>query len=353
MGQQGIEEGRGAFVEDAWYIIANARSVGKRPVTIERFGTRIVLFRDGRGALVAARARCPHRGADLGLGRVVDGSIECPYHGFRFSADGRCVAMPCEGRAAVAGGAGAALALTRFEVREHRGLVWLWWGDRPGDGAADRRGDGAAELPPLPWFDSLPPDERHAHTACMEWNVPFARAMEGMLDLHHLPFAHRPWAFGVGALLDPYDVRVEGDVLHAEGVLRRDDGRPWDGRQGWKFVMEVRFPGVIRLSFGGTTLGLAGCAPIDAGRTLIVGRYYMPVPVIGRALAWLGLWLEFRLIQPGDQRMLESTEPRDPDLGGGRCVRADAGILAWHKMRRARLREQRAEAGRRLPLTQA
>ncbi|WP_437731963.1 Rieske 2Fe-2S domain-containing protein [Sorangium sp. So ce1335] len=350
MRRDSIEKGRGAFVEGAWYIIADASAVGKRPVTVERFGTRIVLFRDERGALVAARARCPHRGADLGLGRVVGGAIECPYHGFRFAGDGRCVAIPCEGRAAraagegraaVAGGAGDALALTRFEVREHRGLVWLYWGELP------------AELPPLPWFDDLPPDQRHAHTATMEWDVPFARAMEGMLDIHHLPFAHRPWAVGVGALLDPYEVRVEGDTIHSEGVLRHDDGKPWDGRRGWKFALEVRFPGVLRLWFGGRMVGVAACAPIDAGRTAIVGRYYVPVPVVGRALAWLGLSLEFLLIQPGDERMLASSEPRHADLDGCRFVRADAGILAWHKMRRARLKAQRAGEPRRLPVDAA
>ncbi|WP_437575473.1 Rieske 2Fe-2S domain-containing protein [Sorangium sp. So ce887] len=338
MRRHGIEEGRGGFVEGAWYIIADAARVGKRPVTVERFGTRLVLFRDERGALVAARARCPHRGADLGLGRVVDGTIECPYHGFRFASDGRCVAIPCEGRGAIARGAADALALTRYEVREHRGFVWLFWGERP------------AELPPVPWFEGLPADERHAHTASMDWDVPFARAMEGMLDIHHLPFAHRPWVPGVGALLDPYDVRVEGDVIHAVGVLRHDDGEPWDGRRGLKFELEVRFPGLLRLSFGKVVEGLAGCAPIDAGRTAIVGRYYLPIPVIGRLLARLGMLMEFRLIQPGDERMLASSEPRDADLDACRFVRADAGILAWHKMRRARLKAPREGEPRRLPV---
>ncbi|HTN89749.1 MAG TPA: Rieske 2Fe-2S domain-containing protein [Sorangium sp.] len=340
MRRHGIEEGRGAFVEGAWYIIADASAVGKRPVAVERFGTRIVLFRDERGALVAARAACPHRGADLSLGRVVGGAIECPYHGFRYAGDGRCVAIPCEGRSRGAGEAraGDALALTRFEAREHRGFVWLWWGERP------------AELPPLPWFDGMPPDERHAHTTSVAWGVPFARAMEGMLDIHHVPFAHRPWVPGVGALLDPYEVRVEGDVIHTEGVLRHDDGKPWDGRRGWKFAIEVRFPGILRLSFGGRMAGMAGCAPIDAGRTAILARYYMPVPVVGRALARLGLMMEFWLIQPGDERMLASSEPRDADVEACRFVRADAGVLAWHKMRRARLSAQRAEDRRRLPV---
>jgi len=323
-----------SFIEGAWYIIEVARRVGKRPVTVERFGTRIVLFRDAQGALVAARARCPHRGADLGLGRVVDGELECPYHGFRFAADGRCVAIPCEGRGARVP---AGLELDRFEVREHRGFVWLWWGERP------------AELPPLPWFDALPPDERGAHDAIMVWDVPFARVMEGMLDIHHVPFAHRPWVPGVGARLDPYEVTTEGDLIRTEGVLRRDDGAPWDGKRGMKFLIEVHFPGLLHLSFSPRMSGVAGCAPIDEYRTWIVARYHVSVPVIGRLLARLSLGIELRLIQPDDERLLASSDPRALDLEACRFVRADAGILAWHKMRRARLRPKAAEPRPGLP----
>jgi nitrite reductase/ring-hydroxylating ferredoxin subunit len=38
--------------------------------------------------------RCPHRGARLSLDRVREGRLECPYHGWRFAAEGRCVAIP-------------------------------------------------------------------------------------------------------------------------------------------------------------------------------------------------------------------------------------------------------------------
>ena len=117
MRKHGIEEGRGAFVEGAWYIIADAACVGKRPVSVERFGTRLVLFRDERGALVAARARCPHRGADLGLGRVVDGAIECPYHGWRFDGHGACRAIP----SLIGEPGGKARAAPAFPVLEQDG----------------------------------------------------------------------------------------------------------------------------------------------------------------------------------------------------------------------------------------
>ena len=41
----------------------------------------------GRPALLADR--CPHRGAQLSLGRVRDGALQCPYHGWRWEIDGQ------------------------------------------------------------------------------------------------------------------------------------------------------------------------------------------------------------------------------------------------------------------------
>ena len=45
-------------------------------------------------AVVAAPDRCPHREAPLSLGRLLDGDLECAYHGWRFGRGGRCVLVP-------------------------------------------------------------------------------------------------------------------------------------------------------------------------------------------------------------------------------------------------------------------
>ena len=38
--------------------------------------------------------RCPHRGAPLSEGRLQNGNIQCPYHGYQFNACGDCVHIP-------------------------------------------------------------------------------------------------------------------------------------------------------------------------------------------------------------------------------------------------------------------
>lgn len=300
-----------------WYAIAAARDVRRAPITVRRLGRAFVLWRDRERRLHAHDARCPHRGADLGLGRVIAGQLECPYHGFRFAADGRCAAVPCEPEGARIR---RDLELRRHAVREHRGLVWLW------HGASASEDD---ELPALPWFHALPDHDRHAWDSVMVWPLPQLRVMEGMLDLHHVPFAHRRWLGRVGPVLDPYEVSTTDDTVHTHGTLRRPDQPP--GRGFWAGV-DARLPGLLHLRFGARMHGLVAVTPIDRDHTWIFVRYFVEVPVVGRLLAALGLLAELALVQPDDRRMLLSTSPFEPEARDHKLVRADLGIAQWHKL---------------------
>ena len=85
------------MVPNRWYPVLEASQLGRKPVGVTRLGRRLVLWRDAAGSAVALPSRCPHRGAALKQGRVVDGELTCPWHGFRFAPDGACTRMPCEG----------------------------------------------------------------------------------------------------------------------------------------------------------------------------------------------------------------------------------------------------------------
>ena len=50
-------------------------------VPFELFGQAWVLFRDAEGRPACVRDECAHRACPLSLGRVVEGQLECPYHG--------------------------------------------------------------------------------------------------------------------------------------------------------------------------------------------------------------------------------------------------------------------------------
>lgn len=65
-----------------------------KPHMIEAFRTQIVIFKTESGALAALNNFCPHMGASLADGRVRGEAIACPFHDWRWGADGACVAIP-------------------------------------------------------------------------------------------------------------------------------------------------------------------------------------------------------------------------------------------------------------------
>ncbi len=52
----------------------------------------LIARRDAGGAVRVYDAFCPHQGAHLGFGAVIDRDcLRCPFHGFYFDAEGRCI----------------------------------------------------------------------------------------------------------------------------------------------------------------------------------------------------------------------------------------------------------------------
>ncbi len=105
-----------------WYAVATSDELGATSIGRTLMNMPLVLFRDERGRPAALLDRCPHRNVPLSGGPVRSGQIECAYHGWRFSGDGRCRHIPslkgdCEGRARNA---------PSFATRELDGFIWVY-----------------------------------------------------------------------------------------------------------------------------------------------------------------------------------------------------------------------------------
>lgn len=93
--------GQGAPVSgmrNCWYPICFAEDLPlDEPYGLSVCGVPVVVWLHKGKDLVAALDVCPHRSAPLSLGRVVDGVLECKYHGWQFgSTDGKCTYVPSD-----------------------------------------------------------------------------------------------------------------------------------------------------------------------------------------------------------------------------------------------------------------
>lgn len=75
-----------------WHPVAFADDLDDQPVAVRLLDEAIAIARID-GDVVAFKDLCIHRGTALSLGTVVDGGLQCAYHGWTFDSTGACVDM--------------------------------------------------------------------------------------------------------------------------------------------------------------------------------------------------------------------------------------------------------------------
>ena len=114
------------MIPDQWYVLMESKEISDKPVGVTRMGEKLVFWRDGAGKVSCLRDKCPHRGVELSKGKVLNGHIQCPFHGFEYDASGRAVLIPANGRNATVP---QAFKAHRYPTHEEHDFVWGWWGD--------------------------------------------------------------------------------------------------------------------------------------------------------------------------------------------------------------------------------
>lgn len=77
-----------------WYPVTFLQDLPARPYSFSLYNEPLFLFRNHDGKLACLTDLCPHRAAKLSDGRLIDGKIECLYHGWQFGTDGQCLHIP-------------------------------------------------------------------------------------------------------------------------------------------------------------------------------------------------------------------------------------------------------------------
>jgi len=107
---------------NCWFQVAYSDELQPGEVMpLHYFGRELVLFRGEDGTARVLDAFCPHLGAHLGYGGlVVEDTIRCPFHAWRFDGAGRCVEVPYAQRIP------PLAKLRAWDVCEKNGLILVW-----------------------------------------------------------------------------------------------------------------------------------------------------------------------------------------------------------------------------------
>ncbi|SDH29132.1 vanillate O-demethylase monooxygenase subunit [Paraburkholderia phenazinium] len=346
-----------SFLLNAWYVAAFAHEVRTdAPFARTLLGRPVVLYRDAAHRAIALDDRCAHRFAPLSKGRMVEGALECPYHGLRFGASGQCVHNP-HGDGRVPSGA----KVRTYPAIERYGAVWFW----PGD---PERAD-AALLPSFPFVD---PEVAYTHDGYLLSRAHYQLSADNLLDLSHFQFLH-PDTLGSEAIARG-DVQAGnvGDTVWVRRVAH-DEVLPPFVANGFGIPpgarvdrwMDVRWtpPGLLSIMVGVTPVGMAREAGLIAPsahwltpETERTTHYFFAFGLpkeMGEAAREMVRYAVDGLMKPFEQEDLPMLEAQQRSLGESdfwalqpALLPIDAGaIRARRIMERLIAEERAAQAG--------
>ena len=83
-------------LRNCWHPVARSADVVEGvPLQVELLGEHWCVLRLN-GQLAAFPDQCPHRLSPLSAGSVIDGMLQCAYHGYRDEMDGTCLKIPAQ-----------------------------------------------------------------------------------------------------------------------------------------------------------------------------------------------------------------------------------------------------------------
>jgi len=312
------------MIKNKWYVILESKEIKKGKILkVKRFGMDIILWRKNDGTISAIESRCPHRGADLSQGKIVDDCVQCPYHGILFDGNGNAKLIPSMGKAAkISEGYKARNIL----VKEFNGLVFMWYGEK-------YNGEE------IKWFEDL--DDSFSYSSFKSvWKVNYTRAIENQLDVSHLPFVHRT-TIGRGGrtLVNGPLVRFENDVMdiftcnsvdRGQKPLSQKDLKLEDCRNKLEFII----PNYWLNSISEKIKVFAAFVPVDDEETLIYIRQYQKftnIPVIRNIINYIFIQFD-KIVLNQDRRVVETQIPKEGKMSNKELLLpADYPILLYRQ----------------------
>jgi phenylpropionate dioxygenase-like ring-hydroxylating dioxygenase large terminal subunit len=160
-----------------WYPVVRSVDLGQTPQRARVLMHDFVAYRDHQGKAVVLSDTCVHRGGSLAGGKCKeDGTVQCPYHGWRFNSEGVCTRIPSIG---INAKIPPRARVDSYPVQEKYGVVFAFLGDLP-----------EAERPPIMPIDEEQDPSWRSTCITFDVNYYYERSIENGLDPAHNEYVH-------------------------------------------------------------------------------------------------------------------------------------------------------------------
>jgi phenylpropionate dioxygenase-like ring-hydroxylating dioxygenase large terminal subunit len=315
------------MIYNQWYVILDSKELKRhKPLLIKRFNENLALWRNSTGQVSCIADKCCHRGVSLSCGKIVDGKLECPFHGFLYDASGKVRIIPANGKNKQVPESMKVLAYATYEAY---GLIWLWWGD-----------DDMKTTEPF-FFKELAPFSYSSFKD--HWSVHYSRAIENQLDVVHLPFVHKT-TIGRGnkTLVNGPVVTMKGDLLTFYVDNRIDDGKtiplkPDEIPDYEKlFQLQFHYPNIWQNLISDKIRAFAAFVPVDEENSIVYIRYYqnmIRIPLLKQLFNYIGKVSSIIILRQ-DKRVVVTQLPKKSEAKmDERLIMGDKPIIEYRKHR--------------------
>jgi 3-ketosteroid 9alpha-monooxygenase subunit A len=222
---------------------------------VHQFGSELVVWRGQDGVAHVFDAYCPHLGAHLGYGGKVEGNdVRCPFHAWKFDANGRCNDIPY-----------AKKIPTRAELRswptlERNGYVAAWY---HAEGA-----DPSFDFPEVPEVGDS--DFYLYRRVRWELTTHLQELYENAVDIKHFTHVHGMEIEKVNWLPDGAHVSLELD-------LKREASGQTNAENETRFRSYMWGPGLSLTRVTGLMAGVSvqTLTPLDDEKIEVVHNYWV------------------------------------------------------------------------------
>ncbi|MEO1620832.1 MAG: aromatic ring-hydroxylating dioxygenase subunit alpha [Cyanobacteria bacterium J06632_3] len=172
-----------------WHPTIKSSQLKRKPVLVELCSEEIVLFRSATGNIAALKNRCPHRGMRLSEGWVENEEIVCPYHAWRYAADGQGFSpstpklKPCA---------------SSFTVVERYGVIWV------------KAANSSAEFPDFNGQNNV-----YAGVVIQDVQAPLEAVVDNFSDIEHSPTTHTYFGYSYESL-----AKIESHIETTDKTVR-------------------------------------------------------------------------------------------------------------------------------------
>ena len=273
-----------------WYpICTSAELKDTEPLESKVMGLSFVAFRDAAGTTHVLANTCVHRGGSLANGWIKDSCIVCPYHGWRYGADGKCKLIPSlEADAKLP----ARAKVDSYPVQEKYGIVFAFLGDLPEE----------ERVPLYEIQEYADPEWRATELLILEPDCYYERSLENGMDPVHNEFVHP----------------IQGSPQPNPGNLKYLD-LPWGSKFIGNFTEQTKKPTDVE-GLGGIPEGLSASSEHYGPNTLItwinfktnksLHQYFFEAPIDGNRTRIYFINLRNFMMEPENDQFVREANLR-------------------------------------------